>query len=69
MLLAICFLFICIIDPAQICLSPISLELLELFQGIVCNTERLKRGKLETWIIGGDKLEQDLRPFFISWHH
>ena len=53
-LLAFCFLFICVIDPTQICLSPISLELLELFQGIVCNNERLKEGKLEPWIIGGE---------------
>ena len=54
MLLAFRFLLICVIDPTQICLSPISLELLQLFQGIVCNNERLKGGKLETGIIGGE---------------
>ena len=45
--LAFWFLIICMIDPTEICLSPISLELLELFQGIVCNNERLKGEKLE----------------------
>ena len=68
MLLAFCFLFICIIDPTQICLSLISLELLQLFQGIVCNNERLKGGKLGE-LLGRVKLEQELRPLFISWHH
>ena len=63
MLLAFCFLFICIIDPTQICLSPISLELLQLFQGIVCNNERVKGGKLETWIIGG--VNELLTPLYI----
>ena len=46
--LVFCFLFICMIFPTQIFLSPISLELLELFQGIVSNNERLKEEKLES---------------------
>ena len=31
-------------NPVQICPSPISLELLKLFQGIACNNERLEGG-------------------------
>ena len=57
-LLTFCFLFICIIDPTHICLSPISLELLQLFQGILCNNERMKGGEIgymNYW--GRDKLE------------
>ena len=44
--------FICMIDPTQICLSPISQELLELFQGIVCNNERLKGGNWSHELLG-----------------
>ena len=40
-LLPFCFLFICMTYPTQICPSPISLELSELFQGIKCNNEML----------------------------
>ena len=53
MLLAFCFLFICIIHPTQICLSSILLELLQLFQGIVCNNERLKGGNWTHELLGG----------------
>ena len=53
-LLAFCFLFVFMIDPIQICLSPVSLELLELFQGILCNNEWLKLVKLERLIIRGE---------------
>ena len=41
-LLAFCFLFICMTDPTQVCPSPISLVLLQLFQGIICSNKRLK---------------------------
>ena len=44
--------FICMIDPTHICLSPISQELLEIFQGIVCNNERLKGGSWSHELLG-----------------
>ena len=47
---AVCSLFICMTDPSQICPSPILLELLELFQDVNCNNERLKGGTLKPLI-------------------
>ena len=61
-LLSFCFLLVCMVDKTQV----------ELFQGIMCNIERLKRGTLDPWITGGPKTEErpdlkgrDLRPLFI----
>ena len=53
MLLAFCFLFFCMADLAQMC--PSSISPLGIFQGIMCNIERLKGGTVETWITGGTK--------------
>ena len=58
---AVCFLFICITDPTQICPSPILLELLELFQDVNCNNERLKGEALKPWIT---ELLLHGKPFF-----
>ena len=53
-------------NPVQICPSPISLELLKLFQGIACNNERLEGGPWGPELLGErHKLEGDLRPIFI----
>ena len=56
MLLASCFLVVCIIDPTQICISPISLELLQLFQRFVCNNKRLKGGNWRHELLGERKI-------------
>ena len=50
LLLAFCFLFVCMVDQTQMCLSSISPS--GLFQGIICKIERLKGGTLEPWSIG-----------------
>ena len=55
LLLAFCFLFVCMVDPTRLC--PSSTAPLGLFQGIICNIERLKRGPLEPWITGGPDLK------------
>ena len=65
---AVCSLFICMTDPSQICPSPILLELLELFQDVNCNNERLKGGTLKPLIT---ELLLHGKPFFFffwtSW--
>ena len=48
-------------DPSQICPSPILLELLELFQDVNCNNERLKGGTLKPLIT---ELLLHGKPFF-----
>ena len=74
LLLASCFLFICMVDPTQMC--PSSVSPLRLFHGIICFLERLKGGTWELWITGGRNLDWrgreggliwkgDLRPLFI----
>ena len=55
LVLAFCFLFVCMTDPTQ--MYPSSISPLGLFQGIICNIERLKSGTLEPCITGGPKLE------------
>ena len=52
LLLAFCFLFVCMTGLTEICLSLIAL--LELFQGITCNIERLKGGSGCTVLLGGE---------------
>ena len=42
-------------DPTQ--MYPSSISPLGLFQGIICNIDRLKSGTLEPCITGGRKLE------------
>ena len=56
LLLAFCFVFVCMVDQTQMCSSSISLS--RLLQGIICIIERLKGETLEPWITGGRKLEE-----------
>ena len=80
LLLAFCFLFNCMINLTQKCITPWDsyngkmddLLPLELLQGIIHNIERLKEGTL---LLGeGHKLEgnlilkRDLWLLFIPWH-
>ena len=61
MLLAFCFMFVCIVDQTQI--YPSSISPLGLFQSIICNIERLREGALEPWITGETWFERrNLRP-------
>ena len=53
-------------DPSQICPSPILLELLELFQDVNCNNERLKGGTLKPLIT---ELLLHGKPFFFFSGH
>ena len=55
LLVAFCFLFVCMADKTQMCLSSISP--LGLFQRFICNIERLKGGTWEPWITGGPDLK------------
>ena len=64
LLLAFCFLFICTVDQTEMCLSSISP--LGMFQGIICNIERLKRGNLEPELPGQHKLDWGGRGGFKS---
>ena len=59
------------VDPTQMCPSLISP--LGMFQGIICNIDRLKFRTLEPLIAGGTEIGQgpnlkrgDLRPLFMS---
>ena len=70
LLLAFCFLLLCIVDQTQMC--PSSILPLGLFQGIICNIERLKGWNLEPWIAGGPKLEggpQTLLHTMLMWYY
>ena len=51
--LAFCFIYIYMIGLTEICPSLISL--LYLFQGIICNIERLKRGSESPALLSGEK--------------
>ena len=63
LLLTFCFLFICRVDPSQIC--PSSISPCRLFQQI-CNIERLEGRTLEHWITGWPYLKEGyLGPLFI----
>ena len=71
-ILPFCFLLVWLIKLKMSPPPPISQ--LGLFQGIICNTERLKGVTLNPWITGGPKMLRrpwfkrgDLRPFFIPW--
>ena len=79
LLLAFCFLFVCMMDQTQMC--PSSISPVRLFLGDhMFNTERLKADTLEPWITWVPKLEEEpnlkrggvgwggvLGPFFIPW--
>ena len=53
------------VDPTQMC--PSSISLLGVFQGTICNIEWLKGGPWSSELLGGPKLEGDLRTLFIPW--
>ena len=64
--LACCFLFVYLIDQTQI--YPLSIWLLALFQGIICNIEILKREPWSPESLGGPKLKgRVLKVLFILW--
>ena len=60
---AFCFLLVSMVDQTQMC--PSSILSLALFQGIICNIERLKGGILQPWITGGTWFGGNIRPLFI----
>ena len=71
LLLAYCFLFVCMADQTQMCFSSISP--LGPFQGIICNIERKKGGPWSPVLLGnlvgvGTWFERggELRPLLIS---
>ena len=66
---AFCFLLVSMVDQTQMC--PSSILSLGLFQGIICNIERLKGGSWSPELLGGPVLGEYQTPLhtMLMWYY